>query len=228
MGTRTTLTYAIAAVSLVLLSPNLARAEGVQAAAGVNAPVMSQKAAPGAASEAQQMVRARAALTRTWDANKLKPGDRIEAKLADTVHLKNGTELPNGSTLMGVVATDNMHPGNSKLALRFTEVKTKHGKVIPITATVVGVYGPESTNGLGYDIAAGDQQPNSWQSSELQIDQIDALSGVDLHSRIAGQNSGVFVTTKKDDVKLKEGSELSLAIGPGSNAQNAMNGQGGL
>jgi len=228
MGTRTTLTYAFAAVSLVLLSPNLARAQGMQTAAGVNAPAMNQKPVPGAASEAQQMVRARAAVMHTWDANKLKPGDRIEAKLADTVHLKDGTELPNGSILMGVVSTDNMHPGNSKLALRFTQVKTKHGKLIPITATVVGVYGPESTNGLGYDIVAGNQQPNSWQNSELQIDQIDALSGVDLHSRIAGQNSGVFVTTKKDDVKLQEGSELSLAIGSRNNAQNAMNRQGGL
>lgn len=46
----------------------------------------------------------------------------------------------------------------------------------------------------------------------LQIDEIGALSGVDLHSRIASKNSGVFVSTKKDDMKLSAGSEFALAI----------------
>lgn len=221
-------TYAIAAISLALWSGNVALAAGPQNTPGANAPAMNGSAPPGAAAEAQQMVPARAALTRTWDANKMKPGDRIEAKLAGTVHLKNGTELPGGSMLMGVVATDNMNPGNSKLALRFTEAKTKHGQTVPITATIVGVYPPQSRTGAGYDVVAGDQAPNSWTDSELQVDQLDALSGVDLHSRIAGENSGVFVTKKKDDVKLEQGSELTLAICGHTNGQNTMNGNGGF
>jgi hypothetical protein len=35
---------------------------------------------------------------------------------------------------------------------------------------------------------------------------------VDLHSSIAGNNSDVYVSTMKDNVKLIAGSELALAI----------------
>jgi len=222
-----TLTYAVAAVSLVLWS-NPAQAQSTQTTPEANSPGMSSSPAPGAATEAQQMVPARASLTHTWDANKLKPGERIEAKLAGKVVLKNGTELPNGSMLTGVVTTDNMHPGNSKLALRFTEAKTTHGQTVPITATIVGVFPPQSTTGQGYNNVAGNQAPNNWTNSELQVDQLNAIGGVDLHSRIAGENSGVFVTNKKDDVKLAQGSELTLAICAGGNGQNAGGGNGGL
>jgi hypothetical protein len=45
------------------------------------------------------------------------------------------------------------------------------------------------------------------------------MSGVDLHSQIDSQNSGVFVTTKKDDVKLGRGSNFSLAIAAEPGAQ---------
>lgn len=221
-----TLTYAIAAMSLALLSPNLARASAMQNSADPSAKMTTNVTQPGGEAMAQEMVPARAAVTSTLDANKLKPGDQIKVKLADTVRLKNGRELPNGSELIGVIATDNMHPGNSKLAIRFTEAKLKHGGTVPIRATIVGVFAPESENGQGYDIVAGDQQPNNWTASTLQVDQIGALGGVDLHSRIAGDNSGVFVTTKKSDVKLAEGSELTLAIGPANGGQSAMNGNG--
>ncbi|HUN85917.1 MAG TPA: hypothetical protein VMU48_16180 [Terracidiphilus sp.] len=231
MKTGTALTYAIAAMSIAFLSPNLARASAMraktaQSAGDSNAAMAANSTQLRGEAEAKEMVPARAAVTSTLDANKLKPGDPINVKLADTVHLKNGRELPNGTRLIGVVSTDNMHPGNSKLAIRFTEAKLKHGGTVPIKATIVGVFPPETENGQGYDVVAGDQQPNGWTDSTLQVDQIGALSGVDLHSRIAGTNSGVFVTTKKSDVKLDEGSELTLAIGAANNRQTAMNGSG--
>ena len=61
-------------------------------------------------------------------------------------------------------------------------------------------------------MGAGDQEPNSWNRQFTQVDQIGALSGVDLHSKISSQNSGVLVSTKKDDIKIKDGTELALAI----------------
>jgi len=231
MKTGTAMTYVVAAMSLAFLSPSLAvasakGAKAVQSAGDSNAAMSASTTQPGGEAEARDMVPARAAVTSTLDANKLKPGDRIKVKLADTVHLKNGRELPSGSELLGVVSTDNMHPGNSKLAIRFTEAKLKHGGVVPIKATIVGVFPPEAENGQGYDVVPGDQQPNSWTDSTLQVDQIGALSGVDLHSRVAGSNSGVFVTTKKSDVKLDQGSELTLAIAAAKGQQTAMNGSG--
>ncbi len=200
----------LAAASLVLLSPHSSQAQG---ATGNSA--MKNSTAPMAGkAEAMNMVRGRAALTETLDARKLKPGDRFKATLADTIHLKNGSELPHGTTLLGLVSTDHVQQGNSRLALRFSKAELKDGKLIPIKATIVGLFPPQAENGEGYNIAAGDQQPNGWNASTLQVDQIGVVSGVDLHSRIAARNSGVFVTTKKDDVKLSSGSELLLAIAP--------------
>lgn len=160
-----------------------------------------------------RMVPARAALVENLDADKTKPGSRFEATLSKTVKLDNGPELPEGTVLLGTVATDDMNvKGTSKLALRFTEAKLKDGMVVPIKATIVGVYKPREDNFQGYPVAPGDQVPNSWNDGTLQVDQIAVLSGVDLHSKIASMNSGVLVSTTKDNMKLSAGSEFALAI----------------
>jgi hypothetical protein len=66
------------------------------------------------------------------------------------------------------------------------------------------------------------QIPNSWNDGTLQVDQIGAVKDIDLHSRISSHNSGVFVSTKKHDVKIPAGSEIALAIAARPNAA-AMN-----
>lgn len=200
----------LATTMLVLFSPNPARAED----GSTPNSSMKSSADPAAQAQAMKMVPGRAALIQTLDAKKLKPGAQVKAELADTVHLKNGSELPHGTTLLGLVSTDQLQQGNSKLVLRFDKAELKGGKVVPVKVTIVGVFPPEPEDGEGYDVAAGDQQPNTWNPRELQVDQIGAISGIDLHSKISAENSGVFVTTKKDDVKLSSGSELLLAIGP--------------
>ncbi len=218
MKNGSTAKFTIAAVSLALLSPCFALAQSSSDGA-VNTRATGNSSMTGSSlkmgeNEAMKMVPARAALKEKLDANKMRPGEQFKVQLADTVHLKDGMALPHGTTLWGVVATDNVQQGKSKLALDFTKAELKDGKVIPIKATIVGVVAPEAQNNEGYNVMAGDQMPNSWNAKTLQVDQINALSGVDLHSRIAGNNSGVFVTTKKDDVKLADGSELLLAIAP--------------
>jgi hypothetical protein len=163
----------------------------------------------GGQQEATMMVPAEANLSKALDAKKLQPGKQFSAKLADTVHLKNGPKLPRGTELIGTVGTDDMQlNGNSKLALRITEAKLKDGKTIPIKATIVGI-APSGTPEYS--------DSNPWTSATLQVDQVGAMKDVDLHSRIAGNNSGVFVTTTKDDVKLGSGSEIMLAIAPQEN-----------
>lgn len=200
----------LAAASLVLLSPQLSQAQGTTG----NSAMKSSTAPMTGRAEAMNMVRGRAAVTDTLDAKRLKPGEQFKVRLADTVHLKDGRELPHGATLLGLVSSDNLQPGSAKLVLTLSKAKLKDGTVIPIKATIVGVFPPEEENGEGYNIVAGDQEPNTWKADQLQIDQIGALSGVDLHSKISADNSGVFVSTKKDDVKLSSGSELLLAIAP--------------
>lgn len=161
---------------------------------------------------AEQMVPAQAVLDSNIDARKMQPGQQFRATLSGTVHLKDGIELPHGTTLVGTIATDSVKTGGgSTLALRFTQAEPKGGKAIPIEAIIVGVAPPEYSD--TWDNSDGQAPPNPWNGKTLQIDQIGVLSGVDLHSRIGGNASGIFVATKKNDMKLTAKSQISLAIG---------------
>ncbi|MDE3185951.1 MAG: hypothetical protein KGM96_00325, partial [Acidobacteriota bacterium] len=156
--------------------------------------------------EAGMMVPAQAALVKDLDSRKTQPGHQFQAVLGSAVHLKSGVELPRGTVLLSTVVTDDMQAkGTSRLALRFTQAKLKSGKVIPIMATIMGITPPA----YGF---YSDPGGNNWDGRTLQMDQVDAISGVDLHSAIARSNSGVFVSNKKDDVKLSAGSQMLLAI----------------
>jgi hypothetical protein len=211
MQCRKPLTLSIAAACLAFLTPGLARASANTAA---NSMAGSTAISPMAQQEAAQMVSAQVHLVKTLDARKTQPGRHFEAVLDSTVRLKDGTELPHGTVLLGKVVTDQMHTsGISRLALRFTEAKLKDGKTIPVHAMIAGVAGPAMYSGY----MSSDTPPPAWSHSTLQIDEIGALNHVDLHSRIAGMNSGVFVSTKKDDFKLDAGSQFSLAIAARSN-----------
>jgi len=170
---------------------------------------------PGATAqrEADQMVPAEAVLVRAIDAKKMQRGQQIEAKLTDTVHLKNGVDLPKGTSLVGKVATDSMGvDGRSTLALQFTKADLKDGKVVPVDATIIGVAPPEY--GAAWDGSASQAPPSAWNGKTLQVDEIGVISGVDLHSRIGGRDSAVFVSSKKDNMKFSNQSQLSLAIAP--------------
>ncbi len=171
--------------------------------------------------EAVKMTRARAELMHTLDAKKDHSGSEVQARLTRAVTLTDGTTLPRGTVLVGKVTVDDMQQGGkSRLALRFNQAQLKDGTNVPVKVTMVAIYGPTEDDSEFTD--AGDNEvPNSWTDGTLQIDQIAAIGGVDLHSRISSKDSGVFVSTKKDDVKLEKGSELQLAIGPGKNLSQA-------
>ncbi len=166
--------------------------------------------------EAMVMTPASANLVKTLQADKVKQGDEFKAKLDRPVQLKNGPELPSGTVLEGRVTADQMKPGGpSTLALRFTQADLKDGKVVPIKATIVGIAGPRYDT--GYNIA---NQTSLWSSNTLRVDEIGALSGVDLHSNIASRNSGVFIAQKRDNMKFDSGSQLSLAIAERNSSAN--------
>jgi hypothetical protein len=196
------LSLSIAVASLVFLSPQLSQAKDKSS---------SQVSQSAAKHEAMLMVPAQASLAKDIDARKMQPGHEFRATLKENVRLKNGPDLPRGTVLIGTIATDSMQRGGVvSLALRFTKAELKSGKVIPIKATIMGIAPPVYDS---YEDASG-LNLGSWNRRTLQLDQIGALSGVDLHSKISSKNSGVFVSSKKDDVRLSRGSEMSLAIAP--------------
>ena len=139
------------------------------------------------------------------------PGEQFKAVLSDTVHLKNGVELPRGTTLVGTIATEGASAGaKTELALRFTQADLKSGKTIPIEATIVGIAPP--VDNLG-DSSSEQMPPEAWDGTETQFDMIGVLSNVDLHSKIAGENSGVFMSATKSNIKLADRTQIALAIG---------------
>lgn len=203
----------VAALSLTLLIPASAqpinksesRNGSITAshASKRNTPLLGQR-------EAMRMVRAQARLDHPLNADKIKTGAQFRATLNQKVQLKNGPELPSGTVLMGKVVQDQMNQaGTSKLALRFTQADLKDGQVVPIKAMIVGIYNMQNMNS-GYPGSA--VVPNSWSHTTLRVDQIGAMSGVDLHSNVASRNSGVLVSTKKHNMKLSSGTEFALAI----------------
>ncbi len=219
------LSFPVAALSVALLLPGLTYAQNVNAEPSQDSANQSNQLG---ADEAAQMVAARAYLTNKLDANDATPGSPFTANLSEAVQLKNGPKLPRGTELVGTVAADDKQlKGTSKLALRITEAHLKDGTTIPLKATIVGVWGPESETAQGYSIAPGEEEANDWTQNVLTVEEINAGSGVDLHSKIAAQNSGVFVAEKKKDVKLRAGSELALAIAEQNNDQQQSGASGG-
>ena len=198
------------AACLVVLGPNLAQAKSAAHAQDAQGSMTAASSNAGSR-EAMRMVPAEADLVKTLDARNLHAGQQFQAKLADTVYLKNGPELRKGTELVGTVVTDKMSSDGqpSTLALRFTEAELKNGKAVPIKATIVGIYPPSSGDFYG---SSQSQAPNYWTDKTLQVDQIGAMAGVDLHSRIAARDSAVFVSRKKDNIKFGGGSEFAIAI----------------
>jgi hypothetical protein len=161
--------------------------------------------------EASEMVAAQAILDDAIDAKKVQPGQQFRATLRDTVRLKNGVELPRHTVLVGTIATDEMRDGGtSTLALRFTQAELKDGKVVPIQADIMAVISPSDTDAESWDYNNVGNSGFNWNGTTLQVDE--PLSGVELHSSIGSPDSGVFVSTKRDEMKISSGSQLSLAI----------------
>lgn len=164
--------------------------------------------------EAAQMVPAQAALVGSLDSKKVQPGQKFQATLTGRVHLKNGVELPSGTKLVGTIASDQSQSGKPTLALRFTQAELKDGKTIPIKAMIVGVNPPQE--GPPVDTTT-ESSANTWNYDAQQVDDQGVISGVDLHSRVDSDNSGVFVATKKSNVKFAPRSQFALAIAPAGN-----------
>jgi hypothetical protein len=154
-------------------------------------------------SDAAQMVPAQASLAQTLDANKIQPGQQFKATLIDKIKLKDGTELPRGTVLVGT-ADNGQANGKSTLTLHFTQAQLKDSKTITIAVTIVDLV-PASN--VGYTTVA------TWNPKQLEVLQQNVLNGVDLESHIGGASSGTFVAAKKDSLKLAKGCALTLAIG---------------
>jgi hypothetical protein len=207
MKSKSIFTISIAFAMSTLVYPAVASAQNSTQADSVDPSVPVSVAQQ----EASEMVAAQAILDDAIDAKKVQPGQQFRATLRDTVRLKNGVELPRHTVLVGTIATDEMRDGGtSTLALRFTQAELKDGKVVPIQADIMAVISPSDTDAESWDYNNVGNSGFNWNGTTLQVDE--PLSGVELHSSIGSPDSGVFVSTKRDEMKISSGSQLSLAI----------------
>jgi hypothetical protein len=207
-------TLSMAALSLALVMTN-----GAEAKTPKNPPDKSSAAASTLQGDAARMVTAQAGVEKLIDAKKLQPDQKIQIVLSDKVQLKNGLELPRGTVLTGTASVgDAQSGGASKLALRFTQAQLKGGKTIPIKATIVGLFPANSSERSDRDI---------WNAKSLKTDQSGVVPGLALHSNIEDSDSGVFVSTKGDAVKLAPGNWMALVIESLPESQQESNGPNG-
>lgn len=193
------------AACLVFLGPNFAAARTApNATASEHA-----HASMAGHNQAMKMVPAEADLTKTLDASNVRAGQKFEAKLSSKVDLKNGPVLPKGTELVGKVVKDQPSQNGqpSVLTLRFTQADLENGITVPIKATIVGLYSPQNRFAPSSGMS---QMPNYWTPQTLQVDQVNALHHVDLHSRIAANNSGVVKSN--NNIHFSPGTEFALAI----------------
>ena len=116
---------ALTVVSAVLIANQVALAQGTAA-----------PAAPASSPEIH------AVLEKIVHPKKVKVGDEVVARMTDSTKLKDGTELPKGTKIVGKVTEVKMKAdkeGPSKLGLLFDKAQLKEGKEIPVTMALVSV-----------------------------------------------------------------------------------------
>ena len=167
-----------------------------------------------AANQALQMVPASAKLLDPLDGKKLQPGAEFKAVLSQKVHLANGLGTAQAAPYSPALSplTTSGVKGSAKLAVQFTSAQLKDGQLIPIRAIIVGLYTTANEPSTIYDGYNPKAPRNDWNGKTLGVDQIGGVPGIDLHSKVASRNSGVFVATEKNDVKVPKGCDLNLAI----------------
>lgn len=207
MNHKSPISLVIAVFSIALFTPQLSRAQDASPDAA-NPQPSNQSVNSDMQNQTLQLVPARAGLVGSLDARKIQPGQEIRAILNTPAHLKNGTDLPKGTLLVGTADSDTAQQSGKSLSLTFTKAELKSGGVVPIKATIFGAAPFDESSRLD----AMDDDLNSPNTSALRFDVIDAINGVNLHSEVANPQSGVFVATRKDDIKLSANIQFALAI----------------
>ena len=92
-----------------------------------------------------------AVLEKVVHPKRVKVGDEVVARMTESTKLKDGTELPKGTKIVGKVTEVKMKAdkeGPSKLGLLFDKAQLKDGKDMPVTMALVSVAPRWEQNGV--------------------------------------------------------------------------------
>ena len=166
--------------------------------------VLSLSANAQNAQQSTNLVAANAVLQTRIDAKTAKAGDTVVVKLASSIRVPGGTELPRNTLLIGHIdqAQAAEHNGVSTVTLTFDKAQPKHGQAVAIKTTIIGIQ-PSGTEFFPPDL-----------NSRLKVEQApDSAHGFSLNSDVQGANSGVLKADGKN-VRVGDGTELQLAVAP--------------
>jgi hypothetical protein len=121
---------------------------------------------------------------------KIKVGDPVSARMTDPTKLKDGTELPKGTHLVGKVTEVRLKAdkeGPSKLGLLFDKAQLKDGKEIPIAMALVSV-APRWEQGSVDPVAAENGAASAGRVAQMSqgAGRADASAGSDTLSKGLG------------------------------------------
>lgn len=154
--------------------------------------------------DAGQLVTANAELQTSINAKTAKVGDLITAKLTSSVRIPGLGELPRNTVLLGHI--DQVQPaennGTSTVVLTFDKAQPKHGQLIAIKATILGVY-PDGAPLL----------PPALDPPYKATQEPTTKHGYRLTSDVQDSNSGVL-RAKGKNVRVEPRTELELAMMP--------------
>ncbi len=105
-------------------------------------PEVSCAQSQAAATTAPESPEIHAVLEKIVHPKKVKVGDAVVARMTDATKLKDGTELPKGTHIVGKVTEIKLKAdkeGPSKLGLLFDKAQLKDGKEVPLTMALVSV-----------------------------------------------------------------------------------------
>ena len=108
----------------------------------ISLPQVSPAQAQAAATDQPTSPEIHAVLEKIVHPKKLNVGDAVTARMTEPTKLKDGTELPKGTHIVGKVTEIKLKAdkeGPSKLGLLFTKAQLKDGKEVPLVLALVSV-----------------------------------------------------------------------------------------
>ncbi len=155
------------------------------------------------------------------DTKSAKAGETIVAKTQAKTKLKDGTEIPSGSKLIGkVVSVQSKKDGNgmSSLAIKFDQVEIKHKPAIAIQGAVIAVApAPDASGDLPTSSTSmrsqGLQTMDNYGHSddESGVPNGSTMPGVGLGDHV-GADGTTEMRGKNCDIKLGSGDLIKVAF----------------
>ena len=172
---------------------------------------------------------------------RVKVGDAVTARTTEPTKLKDGTEIPKGTHILGSVTEIKLKAdkeGPSKIGLLFDKAQLKDGRVVPLIMALVSVAPPWEPGGLdpmGADKMAGstartaDMQQAAGAGGEVGLTSSTSVRGTKPVSAAAMQPgvcylpdikiaivslgpAGTILESAKSTVYLDSGSRLLLQV----------------